>query len=137
MCPGLTRIALLLTLMEQKTSDPKAAKAKKMDNKTARWAENLLLDAIAACFAEHKYWSIKAFRARIPQPEAFIRECLDRIAVLNRSGNFANHWSLKPEYQSMIAGKNPLEPANDAAPKPNADIPSDDEDDDIKMEDVL
>lgn len=109
-----------------------------MDNKTARWPENQLLDEIARCFSEHKYWSIKAFRNKIPQPEAFIRECLEKIAVLHRSGSFANHWSLKPEYQTMMANKNLPEPANDAAaPKPAIDIDSDDDDDDVKMEDVL
>ncbi|KAK1758247.1 transcription initiation factor IIF, beta subunit-domain-containing protein [Echria macrotheca] len=121
-----------------KTNEGKPSKAKKMDNKTHRWAENLLLDEIARCFSEHKYWSIKAFRNKIPQPEAFIRECLEKIAVLHRSGTFANHWSLKPEYQNMMANKNLPEPANDAAaPKPSFDVDSDDEEDDVKMEDVL
>lgn len=125
--------------IQQKIADNKPSKAKKMDNKTARWPENQLLDEIARCFSEHRYWSIKAFRNKIPQPEAFIRECLEKIAVLHRSGPFANHWSLKPEYEGMMAKKNLPQPANDAAaPKPGADIASEDEDDDdIKMEDVL
>ena len=107
-----------------------------MDNKTARWPENQLLDELAKCFGIYTYWSIKALRSRIPQPEAFIRECLDKIAVIHRTGTFANHWSLKPEYQSMIEDKEGPPPANDAAPKP--EIASEDEDDDdIKMEDVL
>ncbi|KAL2257861.1 hypothetical protein VTK26DRAFT_9070 [Humicola hyalothermophila] len=115
--------------------DKKPTKAKKMENKTTRWPENQLLDEIAKCFSEHKYWSIKAFRGKIPQPEAYLRECLDKIAVLHRSGTFANHWSLKPEYQSMVASL--PKPADDAA-VPRADVPSEDEDEeDIKMEDVL
>ncbi|KAL2024168.1 hypothetical protein VTK56DRAFT_9324 [Thermocarpiscus australiensis] len=113
----------------------KPTKAKKIENKAARWPENQLLDAIAQCFSQHKYWSIKAFRGAIPQPEAYLRECLDKIAVLHRTGTFANHWSLKPEYQGMVASL--PKPAEDAAaPKP--DVPTDDEDEeDIKMEDVL
>src|SRR5690242_12089359 len=106
-----------------------------MENKATRWPENQLLDAIARCFSEHKFWSIKAFRGKIPQPEAYLRECLDKIAVLHRSGTFANHWSLKPEYEGMITSL--PKPADDAA-VPKADVPSDDEDDeDVKMEDVL
>jgi len=109
-----------------------------MENKTARWPENQLLDEIARCFSEFKYWAIKTLRSRIPQPEAFIRECLEKIAVLHRSGAFANHWSLKPEYQNMMANKNLAQPANDAAaPAAAVDIVSDDEDDDVKMEDVV
>jgi transcription initiation factor TFIIF subunit beta len=118
----------------QKTRE-KPTKAKKMENKTTRWPENQLLDAIAKCFSEHKYWSIKAFRGKIPQPEAYLRESLDKIAVLHRTGTFANHWSLKPEYQGMVASL--PKPADDAAVV-KADVLSDDEDDeDIKMEDVL
>ncbi|AEO65460.1 uncharacterized protein THITE_2112481 [Thermothielavioides terrestris NRRL 8126] len=113
----------------------KPTKAKKLENKATRWPENQLLDAIARCFSEHKYWSIRAFRGRIPQPEAYLRECLDKIAVLQRSGTFANHWSLKPEYQSMVASL--PKPADDAA-VPKADALSDEEEDeDLKMEDVL
>ncbi|KAL1841208.1 hypothetical protein VTJ49DRAFT_7329 [Mycothermus thermophilus] len=114
----------------------KPTKAKKLENKTARWPENQLLDAIAKCFSEHKYWSVKAFRGRIPQPEAYIREGLEKVAVLHRTGTFANHWSLKPEYQSMVASL--PKPADDAAaPQPDAAPSDEEEDEDIKMEDVL
>lgn len=120
--------------MVQKTKE-KPTKAKKMENKATRWPENQLLDAIAKCFSQHKYWSIKAFRGSIPQPEAYLRETLDKIAVLHRTGTFANHWSLKPEYQSMVASL--PKPADDAAaPKPEA-LSEDEDEEDIKMEDVL
>ncbi|KAK4117180.1 hypothetical protein N656DRAFT_773245 [Canariomyces notabilis] len=113
----------------------KPIKSKKLENKATRWPENKLLDEIAKCFSQHKYWSIKAFRGSIPQPEAYLRETLDKIAVLHRTGTFANHWSLKPEYQSMVASL--PKPADDAAVT-KAELPSDDEDEeDIKMEDVL
>lgn len=118
----------------QKTKE-KPTKAKKMENKAARWPENQLMDAIARCFSEHKFWSIKAFRGRIQQPEAYLRECLDKIAVLHRSGSFANHWSLRPEYQSLVASL--PKPSEDAAVV-KTDVPSEEDDeDDIKMEDVL
>ncbi|KAK0656824.1 transcription initiation factor IIF, beta subunit-domain-containing protein [Cercophora newfieldiana] len=121
-----------------KTGEVKLSKAKKMDNKTARWPENKLIDAIAECFSEYKYWAIKTLRTKIPQPEAFIREGLEKVAVLHRSGAFANHWSLRPEYQGMIANKNLPQPAADsAAPASAVDFGSDDEDDDVKMEDVV
>jgi len=106
-----------------------------MENKATRWPENQLMDEIAKCFSQHKYWSIKAFRQRIPQPEAYIRECLEKVAVLQRSGKFANNWSLKPEFQNLLAEL--PKPADDAA-VPRADVPSEDEDDeDIRMEDVI
>ncbi|KAK5655430.1 hypothetical protein OQA88_5701 [Cercophora sp. LCS_1] len=121
-----------------KTGVEKPTKAKKMENKTARWPENQLLDELARRFSEHKYWSIKALRSKIPQPEAYIRETLEKLAVLHRSGTFANNWSLKPEYQEINKEKNLPEPANDiAVVRPGVDIDSDEEDDDIKMEDVV
>lgn len=105
-----------------------------MENKATRWPENQLLDEIAKCFSKHKYWSMRAFRGVIPQPEAYLRECLDKIAVLNRTGVYANQWSLKPEYEGMLASL--PKPADDAAVASNAPLDEDD-DEDIKMEDVL
>ncbi|KAM7193499.1 putative transcription initiation factor [Naviculisporaceae sp. PSN 640] len=109
----------------------KPSKAKKMENRTARWPENKLMDELAKCFAMHKYWSIKAFRSRIPQPEAFIRECLEKIAELNRSGPFANQWSLTKANQGLIQNLNPTVPADAAAPDPADDLASGDEDEDM------
>ena len=110
-----------------------------MENKTARWPENQLMDKIIECFQKFSYWSMRAFRAEIPQPEAFIREVLDRVAVLHRSGRFANQWALKPEFEPMVQRKGALPGSETTAPL-NQDLPdeSDDEDDgDVKMEDVL
>lgn len=106
-----------------------------MENRTARWPENKLMDELAKCFAMHKYWSIKAFRNKIPQPEAFIRECLEKIAELNRSGPFANHWSLAKGNEGLVQNLNPSVPADAAAPNPADDIASGDEDE--VMIDVL
>ncbi|KAK0668113.1 putative transcription initiation factor IIF subunit beta [Cercophora samala] len=112
----------------------KPTKAKKMENKTSRWPENQLLDAIADCFGQHRFWSIKAFRNVIPQPEVYLRETLEKIAVLHRSGSFANHWELKQEYKGMLKT---AQPQDDAAAPPPDNIISDDEDEDLKMEDVI
>src|SRR5689334_11524960 len=124
--------------MMQKNDSGKPTKAKKMENKTARWPENQLLDELARRFSEYKYWSIKALRGHIPQPEIYIRQTLEKLAVLHRTGTYANTWSLKPEYQEINKEKNLPEPANEiAVPRPGADIESDEEDEDIKMEDVV
>lgn len=113
-----------------------------MENKTARWEEQRLLDALEVAFSEYTYWSMKALRAKIPQPEAFLRETLDRFAVLHRSGRFANQWSVKPEFLHLIEKRGKGLPAADtAAPGGEAEAgPSDmdaGEDEDLKMEDVL
>ncbi|KAM7196084.1 Transcription initiation factor IIF, beta subunit domain containing protein [Rhypophila sp. PSN 637] len=113
----------------------KPTKAKKMENRTARWPENRLMDELARCFSMHKYWSLKAFRNKIPQPEAFIRECLEKIAELNRTGPFANHWSLAKGNEGLVQSLNPSVPADAAAPNPADDVASGDEDE--EMVDIL
>ncbi|KAL1852732.1 hypothetical protein VTK73DRAFT_9171 [Phialemonium thermophilum] len=120
---------------------PKPDKVKKLENKTARWEEQKLIDALEEAFSEYTYWSMKALRARIPQPEAFLRETLDRFAVLHRSGRFANQWSVKPEFLHLIEKRGALPAADTAAPNVNVEAESagemDAEDEeDVKMEDV-
>lgn len=125
--------------LPQKTA-PKVEKTKKMDNKTARMPENELIDLIHNCFTEYKYHSMKSLRARLRQPEAYLRETLDKVANLNRTGPFANLYSLKPEFREMAMQNsgNALPEENTVAPVGEEGAePLDDEDEDIKMEDVL
>lgn len=77
---------------------------------------------------------MKALRAELQQPEAYLRETLEKVAVLAKSGRFATQWSLKPE--NRLAN---YDGAGDAvAPGEDTDLPDEDEDDDedIKFEDV-
>ena len=111
-----------------------------MDNKTTRIPQNELFDLINRCFSEYKYYSMKALRARLRQPEAYLRETLDKVADLIRSGPFANHYALKPAFRQMIEQKtgNALPEENTVAPVGEEGAePLDDEDEDLKMEDVL
>lgn len=97
--------------------------------------ENELLDKIFECFREYNYWSMKALRARLQQPEAYLRETLEKIAFLAKTGRFATQWSLKPENRP----DNYEVAAGDAiAPGEDTDLGDDDEDDDedVKFEDV-
>jgi len=124
------------------TEDKPMSKAKKNENKHTRWPENQLMDALTNCFMKFTYWPMKSLRREIPQPEAFIREMLERIAVMHRNGRFANMWALRPDYRNtMAASRNVALPSGDTAAPVNApggaDADDDDDDDDIKMEDVL
>lgn len=124
----------------------KTGKAAKQDNRTARIAQNEILDKIFAIFREFKYVSMKSFRERLRQPEAYIRETLEPIADLAKSGTFAMLWSLKPE--NVISGSDmyasdgvapPAAPGGmDGADDTDMDMDGDDDDEDnMKMEDVL
>lgn len=83
---------------------------------------------------------MKALRAELQQPEAYLRETLEKVAVLAKSGRFATQWSLKEE--NKLAN---YEGAGDAmAPTAGPDggdesefgDMDDEEDEDVKFEDV-
>ncbi|KUI52533.1 Transcription initiation factor IIF subunit beta [Cytospora mali] len=106
----------------------KQTKKAKADAKTARMPENELFDKIFQCFRQYNYWSLKALRAAIPQPEVYLRSTLEKVADLHKSGRFANNWSLKEEHRSI--GEQAVA---EAAPNvENVDEDSEDE----EMEDV-
>ncbi|KAI0815566.1 transcription initiation factor IIF, beta subunit-domain-containing protein [Xylaria sp. FL0064] len=119
---------LVRTAPEQKKSK------KQKEEKAARLPQSELRDRIFQCYEQYAYWSLKAFKQTLNQPEAWLRENLEEVAVLHKSGRFANYWELKPEYkrlnvQSLVEGAPP-------SPEPN-DSDFDGDDDNIEMEDVV
>jgi transcription initiation factor TFIIF subunit beta len=107
----------------------------KQDTKFARLPQNELFDALFRCFRKYNFWSMKALRSELQQPEAYLRESLEKIADMPRSGRFAMLWTLKPE--NKVAN---FDGMDDAAPE-GADIPEDDDgeeedEEDMKLEDV-
>ena len=130
-------ICHLTSKPQQKTKAP-AAGAKPQTQKAARIPQNELLDILFACFRTYKYWNMKALRAKTQQPEAYLRETLEKIAVLAKSGRFATQWSLKAENLTdnykvdesiapTIAGPDGVE---------DSEMDEDDDDVDVKFEDV-
>lgn len=76
---------------------------------------------------------MKVLRQELQQPEAYLRETLDKIAILHKSGPFATNWGLKPENKQ----ENYAAPETLAQAVPGADdMDEDDEDVDMKFEDV-
>lgn len=125
-----------------KTAGPKTSK-QSQETKTARMPQNELLDAIFACFRKYNYWPMKALRAELKQPEAYIRETLEKVADLAKSGRFAMNWTLKPEYKQANyegTGDSIAPSTNGAEGAEESDVGDDGEDDDeedMKMEDVM
>lgn len=122
----------------------KTGKAVKQDNRVARIQRNALFDRIFSVFRQFKYCSMKVMRERVLQPEAYIREALEEIADLSKSGPFAMNWSLKPEnlkgLDAAYADANGVAPGGPEGVEDSdmGDIDDDDDDDDdVKMEDVL
>lgn len=130
---------------KQKDTGANKTKATAQDTKTARMPQNELLDRIFQCFREYNYWSMKALRAKLQQPEAYLRETLDKVADMPKSGRFAMHWTLKPEFKNAdYADADDGSAPTTAGAVDNVDDSDmadldgeDDDDDDMKMEDVL
>lgn len=119
----------------QKTKGTAASKPQL--SKAARMPQNELLDRIFECFRRYNYWSMKALRAELQQPEVYLRETLEKVAVLAKSGRFATQWSLKPENRlaNYEGGVDAAAPTNEEESDTGMD--DDDDDEDVKFEDVV
>lgn len=110
----------------QKNTAPTAKPKKGEVFKAARIPQDQLFDLIFGCFREYQYWSMKALRQRLQQPDTYLRQTLEKIAVLIKSGTFANHYCLTDAYKEQQG----------ADAKAEAAQADDDDEDDEEMEDV-
>ncbi|KAJ5528190.1 hypothetical protein N7504_011324 [Penicillium tannophilum] len=105
----------------------KASKSKSQENKTTRIAQNELLDKIFQCFRQYKYWPFRALKQRLQQPEAYLKQTLEMVAHLIKSGDHSMTWQLKPEAQEENYAAS-FDDAQAVAPEPeNYDDGSDDD----------
>jgi len=65
----------------------------------ARMPRNQLLDLLFSIYRERGQWSIKLLREKTQQPEVYLKEILNEIAFLHRSGEFNGTWELKPSFK--------------------------------------
>lgn len=75
----------------------KSLKTKPQENKFTRMPQNELLDRIFHLFREYQYYPFKVLKAKLLQPEAYLKQTLEMVAHLVKSGDFAMTWELKPE----------------------------------------
>lgn len=83
--------------MRAQKKDPKAS----AEGKATRMPRNDLLDLLFRLFEEFDYWSLKGLKDRTKQPEVYLKEVLETMAVLIKKGPYAMRYSLKPEYKQM------------------------------------
>lgn len=98
----------------------------KLDGKAVRIERSALLDILFKLFEEYPYWSLKGLKERTKQPEVYLREVLDSMAVLNKSGPYAMKYSLQAEYK-QLSNQGGAQDEDEA----------DDDDEDVEMETVL
>lgn len=114
---------------QKSTAAPKPKKGETVKN--ARIPKNVLLDMLFECFREYQYWSMKALRQRTHQPDAWLRQVVEEICVLQKTGTFANHYMLSEAYRDRGGNQ-----AKEGAAAEAVDD-GDGDDDDEEMEDVL
>ena len=103
------------------------------EERAARIPENELIDQLVRLMngGQYKYWPLKVLKQHTRQPETYLKETLQKMAVLIKSGSFANNWTLQERYAALDDGTI----KNEAAPDTGS--PYDDDDGDEVMEDVL
>ncbi|KAL9109129.1 MAG: hypothetical protein Q9227_006220 [Pyrenula ochraceoflavens] len=77
---------------------------KPTDNRAARMERPALVQGLLRLFSEYRFWGLREIKGRINQPEAFLRETLDSIAILHRQGDAVGKWELRSEYKDRGEG---------------------------------
>ena len=142
MHPG-TRNSTTFTLSSRVPGSTRKPRPKE---KAVRMDQKDLLDAIYKCFQQYRYWSLKALKFRLKQPEAYIKQMLDGIAFLVRSGDFAMNYKLKDEYEGIanikqdeVKDENAVVKSEDEgsmAEDAEMDEEEDEDEDELDLEDV-
>ncbi|QRV75016.1 transcription initiation factor IIF subunit beta [Ceratobasidium sp. AG-Ba] len=103
--------------------------------RAARIPKNELLDMLFKLFRSQSHWSMKVLRERTKQPLDYLKETLEDIATLHKSGPHTNTWSLQPSYAQQFGAP---EEASTVMAGPSIIAPDSDEedDDDLEMEEI-
>ncbi|KAJ9124245.1 hypothetical protein QFC22_001044 [Naganishia vaughanmartiniae] len=98
------------SLMRNKNSGLKTAlaysTAKRVDSRALkersyRMGKQTLIDTLFEEFSRFKFWSMKALKDRLMQPEAWLRECLTEVAQQEQEGPYKSLWTLKPQFAAV------------------------------------
>lgn len=109
-------------------------KKRAQTDKAVRVSQEQLLDLLQECFKEYRYWSVRALRQRLHQPEVFIKSTLEKVATLIRSGPFTGLYRLRPEYEALGGAGSVKEEAAVEEEGDDEDEDDGDEFEDVKME---
>ncbi|ONH69809.1 Transcription initiation factor IIF subunit beta [Cyberlindnera fabianii] len=115
-----------------KKEDPKKNRG---ENRSIRMPEKDLLDLLFKLFDQYDYWSLKGLKERTKQPEVYLKEVLDKIAVLIKKGPYLSKYALKKEYKEL----KDQERAKKVGELGGEDEEEEDEEEeeDVEMEDVV
>jgi transcription initiation factor TFIIF subunit beta len=100
-----------LMSMSDRANAIKNAQARKQaqkENRAARVDKHVLIDKLLELFRQHRIWGLRDLKAKVNQPEAYLRQTLDEVAFMWKAGDFNGKWELKDEYKSDPALQNPM-----------------------------
>ena len=114
---------------------PSIEKKNKNDGRAIRMPQKDLFDLLFKLFDQYDYWSLKGLKERTKQPEAYLKENLEQVAVLIKRGPYALKYTLKKEFKEL-KDQERAERLGELAKDNEADEEEDNEED-VEMEDVL
>ncbi|CAI2192727.1 20044_t:CDS:2 [Funneliformis geosporum] len=74
-----------------------------IDQKTTRMPKNELIDLLFGAFEKYTYWTLRGLKDYAKQPESYLKDVLNEIALLDKRGSYNNCYHLKPEYSQSSA----------------------------------
>lgn len=109
------------------------------EGKATRIPRNELYDKLFRLFEEQECWTLRGLREVTRQPEVYLHEVLDTIAVLNKKGPNAMKYELKAEFRQMKGNGLSVESMVEKTPGSHIkeEYYGDDSDEDMDMETVL
>ncbi|CAH01861.1 transcription factor IIF subunit TFG2 [Kluyveromyces lactis] len=99
--PGVTMSNAGMSMRSDTSKFLKVGKEKKNNARAIRLPKKELLDLLFKLFDEYDYWSLKGLKERTRQPEAYLKESLDQVAMLVKKGPYALKYTLKSEYKKL------------------------------------
>lgn len=119
-----------ITLSREVAAKREAARS---EGRASRMDKERMMKLLFDLFNQYDYWTLKGLREKTNQPEAYLKECLDSIAVMERKGPYALKYRLKEEYKRS---RDVERKARQGINEEESDKEEDDEDDNVEMEDV-
>ncbi|CCH62093.1 hypothetical protein TBLA_0G01470 [Henningerozyma blattae CBS 6284] len=99
---GVTMSHTGMSMRSDNSNFLKVGREKTKNNiKSIRMPKKEILDYLFKLFDEYDYWSLKGLKERTRQPEAHLKECLDKVATLVKKGPYAFKYTLRPEYKKL------------------------------------
>lgn len=86
-------------------------------------------------FRYYQYWGLRELKKKTNQPDAYLRDVLNEIATMWKSGDLNGKWELKPEFKERDAVANDVEGMAPDAEDSEPEVAEDDDENET-FEDV-